>query len=148
MSRVSQARAGGRVPSERDAARAALGALGRAGTEVRLVGPGENSVLLVGRVATAVRELMVLLAEGHEVSILPRDELLRTQAAADLLNISRQYLVRLLDRGDIPSFREGTHRRVQLSDVMAYKTRRDAQRDAALDRLTALSEDDSGYDRD
>ncbi len=146
MSRKSQARSGGQGPSERDAARAALSAFGPAGGEVRLVGPGQHSAVLVGRVASAVRELMVLLAQGREVSILPRDELLRTQAAADVLNVSRQYLVRLLDRGDIPCVRAGAHRRVRLADLIAYKARRDEQRDAALDRLSELSEADNGYE--
>ena len=145
MKTFGHPRTGRQTRSERESARAALGVLDSVETGARLVGPGERSAMLEGRVAGAVRELMALLAEGHEVFILPRDQLLRTQAAADLLNVSRQHLVRLLDRGDIPSFREGAHRRVRLADLIAYKTRRDAQRDQALDRLTALTEEAGGY---
>lgn len=148
MKGLGQLRSGRQAAPELESARAALSALGPAGAEVRLIGPGEQSAVLRGRVAGAVRQLMELLADGREVSILPRDELLRTQAAADLLNVSRQYLVRLLDRGDIPSFREGAHRRVRLSDLMAYKARRDAKRNQALDALTAMTEEAGGYDQD
>jgi len=59
--------------------------------------------------------------------------------------VSRQYLTRLLDRGDLPSIRVGTHRRVAANDVAAFKKQRDASRDRDLDELTALSEELGGY---
>ena len=86
-----------------------------------------------------------LLAEGHNVSVFADDEMLTTQAAADRLNVSRQYLVRLVDRGELPSVKVGSHRRIRASDVGTYKAQRDGKRDAMLDRLTALSEEMDGY---
>ena len=86
-----------------------------------------------------------LIAEGHPVAVMSDDEVLSTQDAADLLNVSRQYLVRLVDAGDLPAQKVGSHRRLRLADVLAFKAQRDAKRTSALDRLTTLSEDAGGY---
>ncbi len=65
---------------------------------------------------------------------------LTTQAAADLLNVSRQYLVELLDAQVIPHTKVGTHRRIRFSDLMNYKNDRDAKRQQGLSRMTKKSQ--------
>ena len=86
------------------------------------------------------------IAEGHLVAVMSNDEVLSTQDATDLLNISRQYLVRLVDAGDLWAHKVGSHRRLQVADVLTFKTQRDAKCGSALDRLTAMSEDVGGYE--
>lgn len=86
-----------------------------------------------------------LLAEGKRVSVFAEDEMLTTQQAADRLNVSRQYLTRLLERGDLPSIRVGSHRRVAAKLVAAYKRERDARRGRDLDELVTMSEAVGGY---
>ena len=64
---------------------------------------------------------------------------LTIQEAAELLNVPKQYLFKLLDQGEIPYV-------LCVDDVMAYKTRRDTEREAALDELTRLTQEYGGYD--
>jgi excisionase family DNA binding protein len=113
--------------------------------EVR--GKGANEELKLPPVA--LRLLVRVLAElgrGNAVTLTPLRAELTTQQAADLLNVSRPHVVKLLDEGAMPSRKVGSHRRVLLSDLLAYREAWHAKRHAALDELAALGQDlDMGY---
>lgn len=93
--------------------------------------------------ASAIRLLLDLLTEmaaGNAVTLIPVHAQLTTQQAADALNVSRPFLVSLLEEGKIPHVKVGTHRRILFEDLMRYKKSVDRERHKALDELVKQSE--------
>lgn len=86
-------------------------------------------------------ELLGYIANGEAIAILPVQQMLTTQQAADLLNVSRSVLIRLVEKGDIPHTMVGRHRRLKAEKVLAYKSARDKARAEAMDALIADSAD-------
>lgn len=111
-----------------------------------LVGPRGESFAIPEAVFHILVRVAEVLARGDAITLVPVDKELTTQQAADLLNVSRQYLVRLLDEGKIPYTRTGKHRRLRFEDVLTYKQARDRAREESLDELTRLSDELGGYD--
>ena len=87
-----------------------------------------------------------LMAEKRTIVLVPEDEECTTQAAADFLGVSRQHLVDLLEGGEIPFHKVGTHRRVAFRDLLAYQKARDGERRRALDQLSKEVGDAGLYD--
>jgi excisionase family DNA binding protein len=81
------------------------------------------------------------MANGNTVRVIPGHVELTTGEAAELLNVSRPFVVKLLDEGQIPSHRVGTHRRVRFEDAMAYRAAHRRLREKALDRLSDLDQE-------
>lgn len=102
--------------------------------------------ILPKSIREALRRAVRQMAGGAAVALVPLQRELSTQQAADLLNVPKPFLIKLLDEGAIPHARRHAHRRVRLDDVIAYKRRRDAERRAALSELTALAEEYGDYD--
>jgi excisionase family DNA binding protein len=86
------------------------------------------------------------VAEGRPIAYAPETQDLTTQQAANLLGMSRQFLVGLLDKGEIPFHRVGTHRRLMFKDVMAFRKRRDQKRHEALNQMAKEAVESGHYD--
>ena len=97
-------------------------------------------------VARLVLDLLEAIGKGDAVTLVPSGADLSTQQAADMLEVSRPFLVKLLETKEIPHHKIGTHRRVRYQDVIAYKKRIDAERRKALDELAAQAQElNMGY---
>lgn len=108
-------------------------ALGEVGAEDTLVIPRPTVVMLA--------QVLSLLESGHGVQIIPKDAELTTQQAADVLNVSRPYLIGLLESRQIPFRKVGRHRRITFEALMEYKRQDDSKRRAAADDLANLSQE-------
>ena len=135
-----------RLPTQDEIACAALAVTAladtRAGNGVLAI-HRENgeAVRLAPAIADLVLDLLSGVASGRTVTLVPTGAMLTTQQAADILNVSRPHLSKLLKSGEIPFVSVGSHRRVMHADLMAYIDRRDAARHAGLDDLARLGQE-------
>ncbi len=100
---------------------------------------------------SAERALLQILEEmgrGRAVAITPVGAELSTQQAADVLNVSRPYVAKLVDEGALPARKVGPHRRLLLGDVLAYKKTMYAEQTRAMEDLAALTSEMGLYDAD
>lgn len=142
------------APEEREAAEAVSVALrvferpskaSRKSDGPCLVGPDNSRVPIPAAMFYALQRIAELLARGDAFAVVPVGKELTTQEAANILNVSRQYVVRLLEEKQIPFQKTGSHRRIKFSDLVAYKEKRDHARRATLQKLTEESEEDDYY---
>jgi excisionase family DNA binding protein len=115
----------------------------RTSIRIQVLDDGEEAET-VAVPASALRLFLHLLTEmsqGNAVTLIPTHAELTTQQAADLLNVSRPYLVKLVDEGKIPCRTVGKYRRVRFDDLMAYKRKDDEARAKILDQLTAEAQE-------
>ncbi len=97
-------------------------------------GQTETAVLPQGAIRLLV-DLLTEMAKGNTVRLIPIHAELTTQEAADILNVSRPFLIEQITNKKIPAHKVGTHRRIRYSDLMAYKQHMDNERSRALDEL-------------
>ena len=112
----------------------------------KLVSPDGSQLDIPAELYELLRDVVGALSQGMAISIAPHNTMLTTQEAADLLNISRPTLVRLLTDGEIPHSLRGRHRRVLLRDILDYSERTRTERRRALDQMAADAEDDDLYE--
>jgi excisionase family DNA binding protein len=117
-----------------------------AAPSIRLTGPEGEELCLPASVYTLLARVVHELARGNAVRVVPVSAELTTQQAADLLNVSRPFLVKLLESGEIPFHHVGTHRRVRFDDVMAYRHRRSRARRAALAEMAREAQEMGLYE--
>ncbi|MGA9965924.1 MAG: excisionase family DNA-binding protein [Terriglobales bacterium] len=103
--------------------------------EAKLIGPNGKSEILPNNLYSFLLRVLADLRAGNAVTILQSSHELTTIEAGKILGMSRQFLVQLLEKGEIPFHKVGTHRRLYVRDVIAYKARRDTSRRKTLDDL-------------
>ncbi|WP_077061356.1 helix-turn-helix domain-containing protein [Streptomyces sp. MP131-18] len=102
--------------------------------------PGE-ALVLPRPVAELFASTLAALANGQGVQIMPVDAVLTTQQAADMLNVSRPYLIGLLESGAIPYKLVGRHRRIRFADLRQYLREDDVKRKDAADELMDMDQE-------
>lgn len=138
---------GDRLPSANERAAAnqlrkilAAQASGDADAKLRLLQEDKSTseVVLTPALSRLLMEVLRHVGRGDAVTLVPVGQMLTTQQAADILNVSRPYLVSLLDKGEIAHTLVGRHRRIKAEHLFDYKRERDEKRAAALSDLAAL----------
>lgn len=136
---------GGRLPSESEKAaanhlRRILAAHATGDAKLRVLDDEQKpaEITLTPALSGLLMELLRHIGRGDAVTLVPVHEMLTTQQAADILNVSRPFLISLLDKGDIHYATVGRHRRIRAEDLFDYKRRRDEKRSKALTDLAEL----------
>ena len=115
--------------------------------EAKLVGPDGKAEILPNNLYSFLLRLLADLRAGNSVTILQSRHELTTIEASKILGVSRQFLVQLLEKGEIPFHFVGTHRRMYVRDVLAFKSKRDTGRRKTLDDLAKQEFARGDYDK-
>ena len=130
------------TPATVDMAQKAIHEMERPNAGFALVDRATGQEVPLGdQVLDLIRQMLTSLAHNRAITIVPLDHELTPNQAADLLNVSRGYVNGLIDRQELPAHMVGTHRRIRLEDLLAYKRRSDAATDKALDDLVAIEQE-------
>ncbi len=106
----------------------------------------EQSIELPAGAVAMLTDILESMAAGRGMTLIPEDAELTTVQAAEVLNVSRPFLIKLLEEGTIAYRKVGTHRRIRMEDIIAYKDRIDQERERILDQLVAdAQQHDLGY---
>ena len=132
-------------PQEREDIERLLARLDDTALTPQLTTPDEAPIVLPQSLFDAFRLSARILAKGDMVSIVPVHKLLTTQEAANLLNVSREYVRQLIRDKKLPSIDVGRHHRVSFSDLMTFRATRDAARRHAIDEITSIGVDAGDY---
>jgi excisionase family DNA binding protein len=116
------------------------------GSRAKLVLANGEQIPIPESVYQALSKVVHKMALGQAVAVVPEERELTTQQAANFLNVSRPYLIKLLQQGEIPYIQVGSHRRVNFDDLKKYKQQRDAERSKFLDELIAESQEMGFYE--
>lgn len=114
---------------------AKLAGLAKGRVSIRVQAVGKAELKLPASAAGLVLRLAREMAAGRSFLLVPDDEPMTTQEAAEILGMSRQYLVQMLEEGSLPYHKNGTHRRLRLRDVKAFAAKRDQERRRRLNKL-------------
>lgn len=115
--------------------------IGRGPTARLRVVDGDQTIEVPVAALRMLVDILANMAAGNAMSLVPIHAELTTQQAADFLNVSRPYLVGLLERGELPHHKVGTHRRVYFRDLLAYRETRLKKSKEALGELARLSQE-------
>jgi excisionase family DNA binding protein len=115
--------------------------------EAKLIGPSGSAEILPNNLYSFLLRLLADLRAGQSVTLLQNQHEFTTIEASRILGMSRQFLVRLLERREIPFHTVGTHRRMYARDVLAYKAKRDLSRRRTLDELAKAEYAEGLYDQ-
>ncbi|MEH1836331.1 MAG: helix-turn-helix domain-containing protein [Nostoc sp.] len=120
--------------------------LNQENSQLILVTANGEEMTITDSVFRVLRQVVQAMALGKNVSIVTHNPELTTQQAADLLNVSRPYLIKLLEQCELPYIMVGTHRRVKFEDLRKYKQQRDTKRRQLLDELIGESQELGFYE--
>lgn len=110
-----------------------------------LIDDAKEAIVLPDTVFQLLQQVVHYVGEGKMLYIR-NEEVLTTQEAADMLHVSRPYLIKLLENGEIPFIKVGKHRRVSINDLLSFKKQLESEQDQAIADLARLSQDLGIYD--
>ncbi|MEO1386702.1 MAG: helix-turn-helix domain-containing protein [Cyanobacteria bacterium J06634_6] len=142
------------VPSEEDArlskesSRVLSAHIGDSAAQLKVVEKdgSEQAVAIPASAYQLLVDVLTQMSQGNAVTLIPVHAELTTQEAADFMNVSRPYLIKQIEAGELACRKVGRHRRIRFDDLVAYKKQTDADRARAIDEMVALSEEMGLYD--